>query len=241
MTVTRNPLVTSRYPLIFLWLRSLLNVYKWINIFNRFIQSKPSANHITQEQTKCLLAASLRSHGKAGGLGTHLLLVISYWSGGSVWAVLGKLGTWQDLGQGARHPKDTQPIWKSTFLLVLHKHTRSCLILLLGWSVSCHTLNCSLFRFPTVGSLSYLCLLWKRPSSHAVTLAVFGNRPADQEGPPYFQWGEGWATWGDVLWAPTAQLESRTKGGLGWRAGNNIHCCCWEGIQFIQVPKQQYL
>lgn len=30
----------------------------------------------------------------------------------------------------------------------------------------------------------------------------------------------------DVLLAPTAQLESRTKGGLGWRAGNGIRCCC---------------
>lgn len=73
------------------------------------------------------------------------------------------------------------------------------LILLPGWSGS--GVQVILFPFSTVGSLSYLYLFWKRPSSHVSPWQEFGNRPAHQEG--VSSWERAGPPGGDMLLAPT--------------------------------------
>lgn len=160
-------------------------------------------------------------------------------------AVLGKPGTWQNLGHGARYPRDGSLHFCSgaqAESLSPHSPSRvECF-----WCVS-QTLNCPLSRFPTIGSLFFLYLLWKRPSSYVSPWQVFGNRPAHQEEAPEFQWVRAGPCQGEVLLGPHRTHHSAEGQGQKWLVGegSTYCCCCLEESSLFrnsfESPKQQYL
>lgn len=140
------------------------------------LNSNPSANHIIGwVSLGCLTGVSRW----VGGHDTHLVLAIPYWlltwglHEASARTSLAPGRTWD----GTYHPTGAQTIWQSVSASGRHAQTllpHSTSRVECFWCVS-QTLNCLLFRFSTVSSLSYLYLLWKRPSSYASPCQEFGN------------------------------------------------------------------